>query len=306
MGGGALCVLAAAPLLLRHLWDTVPLPPGELRDRLQRMCEQHEVGVRDLLLWRTFGGMVNGAVMGFVGRVRYILLTDALLEALPLERVEAVMAHELAHVRRHHMFWLLIVAGSTMLGMQLAWGVGLHGAARLTEVHGGPIPLPDRIESIARDEQSLMELALLPALVCWFGLFGWVSRRFERQADTFAVQHLARERAQLAAEAVGDHPPPDRRIHVDPLAADAMISALQQVAELNHMNVGRPTFLQKLTAWRHGTIPWRQAYLRGLIGQPIDRLDIDRQVRWIKVASGAAFVFIAAVLIGPLSGQVGL
>ncbi len=108
--GGSIGVFLAAPLAMRYLWDTVPLPDGEMRQRLVAMCHRHHVGVRELLLWRTFGGVINAAVMGLIAPLRYIMLSDALLEMLSRDRVEAVMAHELAHVRRHHMFWLLAAA----------------------------------------------------------------------------------------------------------------------------------------------------------------------------------------------------
>ena len=68
--------------------------------------------------------MINGAVMGAITPVRYILLTDALLETLPRERVEAVMAHELAHVRRHHIFWLVMAAAGSMAGLTIHLGGG--------------------------------------------------------------------------------------------------------------------------------------------------------------------------------------
>ncbi|MEM9419020.1 MAG: hypothetical protein AAGA25_08240, partial [Planctomycetota bacterium] len=65
---GAGVAFLFAPLLIRKLWDTVPLPPGPIRDKLLAMCDRHRVRVSDLLLWRTFGGMINAAVMGLFGR----------------------------------------------------------------------------------------------------------------------------------------------------------------------------------------------------------------------------------------------
>jgi len=79
---GMALVLTMMPLVLRRVWSTVVLGPGPLRDRLTEMCSRQGVKVRELLVWGTHGTMINGAVMGFVGPVRYILLTDALLEAL--------------------------------------------------------------------------------------------------------------------------------------------------------------------------------------------------------------------------------
>ena len=48
-------------------------------------------------------------------------------------------------------------------------------------------------------------------------------------------------------------------------------------------------------SWRHGSIVWRAAYLRTLIGTPIGRCDIDRTIRRIRFAGAAALA--ASVLI---------
>ncbi|MEX2671639.1 MAG: M48 family metallopeptidase [Phycisphaeraceae bacterium] len=287
---GAGGVFLVAPLIIRYVWDTVPLPAGELRDRLQAMCKQHRVGVRELLLWRTFGGMINAAVMGIFAPVRYILLTDALLEMVRREQVEAVMAHELAHVRRHHMFWL-IAAALGMLGLlELGFGVLFFTLADTFPAEGvkaGPQLVAagwtpgwaDWLTDLLRSEQGLLAVTLLATGVCWYLAFGWVSRRIERQADAFAVQHLASNRPEPQRDA-------DGRIVVDRTSAETMVGALQQVALLNHVPIHK-------SSWRHGSIGWRQAYLRRIVGQPIDQLSIDRQMFWINVAS---FVILALVI----------
>ena len=61
-------------------------------------------------------------------------------------------------------------------------------------------------------------------------------------------------------------------------AVAAMDGALDAIARLN----GIP---QRRSSWRHGSIAWRRAYLRSILGRPIDRLPIDQQMRWIKLAA---------------------
>lgn len=109
---GVAGVFCIAPALLRQIWDTIPLPGGPLRDRLVALHRSQKVRIREILVWRTHGSMINGAVMGLIGRLRYVLLTDALLDNLPERQVEAVMAHEVAHVRCGHMHWLAIARRS--------------------------------------------------------------------------------------------------------------------------------------------------------------------------------------------------
>ena len=57
-----------------------------------------------------------------------------------------------------------------------------------------------------------------------------------------------------------------------------MLAALGQVADRAHLNPRR-------FSWRHGSIAWRQHYLRGLIGTPIAHAPIHRVVRRIRVAA---------------------
>jgi STE24 endopeptidase len=239
---GVAAVFLLGPLLMRLVWDTTPLGAGPVRDRLLAMCGQTRVGVRDLLVWRTNGSMVNGAVMGLVGPVRYVLLTDALLDSLPDDEVEAVMAHELAHVRHHHMPWLACVlfAGFSAASVIAGW------FAPLIE------RLPDR-QFVAAE--VLLAVGTLGAVLI---LFGYASRRFEWQADAFAAQHLSAPGHTITEPAVA-----------------AMAGALESVARLNH--IPRDKF-----TWRHGSIADRQRRLDRLVGQPIDGLPIDRAVRRIK------------------------
>lgn len=258
---GAGVVFLTAPLLIRRLWDTVPLPAGPVRDKMLGLCENHKVRVRELLLWRTYGGTINAAVMGLFAPLRFVLLSDGLIEQVEEDRVEAVMAHELAHVKLKHMLWLLLSAGAALAMLEIVGGFLLDQA----------LPWP---------QWSGIAMAGVGA-VLWVLVFGWVSRRIERQADTFAARHMSRA---LHDRAPADAPPPTV-FGIEAVAA--MTGALQRVADLNHI----PTIRR---SWRHGSIAWRQAYLRTLVDTPLDHAEIDRQMAWINRASlvilGIAFL----------------
>lgn len=268
--GGAFCTFFFAPVMLRRLWDTVPLPEGELRDMLAAMCRRHRVKVRELLLWRTYGGMINAAVMGVAPPVRYILLSDALLDLLRRDEVEAVMAHELAHVRRRHMFWLL-AAAITLIGLLEVGANLVIGAIPWNE------PYPYDLWGLPLPDAPTIAAAALFALgaAMWIGGFGWVSRRIERQADTFAVQHLAREQDPTRADPV-----------IDSRSAGVMVAALGEVARLNHMPANR-------RSWRHGSIATRQDYLRNLVGTRASAASVDREMTLVKLAIIAGGVLAA-------------
>lgn len=268
---GTIFVFALLPVLMRRVWDTLPLGAGPLRDRLIDLCRAHGVGVRDLLVWRTNGSMINGAVMGVAGPVRYILLTDALLDALPEDQVRAVMAHEIGHVRRRHMLWLLIAAAASWVGVTVT-------AGWIAEAALGGVAVSERVEGLVTAG------TLLAALTVGLIVFGFASRRFEWQADAFAVQHLS------GAGRSGREP-----VLITEEAVATMSGALDTVATLNAMP--RERF-----SWRHGSIADRQRRLRLLVGQRADRLAVDRQAWRVKVVSLAALAAAGAMAAADVAG----
>jgi Zn-dependent protease with chaperone function len=242
---GILAALVGAPSLLKWLWSTVLLESGPLVTTFAAMCECYRVRIRGPYIWRTHGAMVNGAVLGAFWPLRYLLLTDALIEQLDGIQVEGVLAHEVAHVKMRHMAWLLVsvIASVLLTGWACTFGAVASGIDPQGELIG--------------------VIASIAGLVVAVMVFGAVSRRFEWQADAFAVMHLSRVRSFET---------------ISPLASHAMESALARVAHLNGVAV-------HAFSWRHGSILTRQNRLRDLVGTRWDRLPIDRTVKRIKVLS---------------------
>lgn len=305
---GVAAIFLFAPLMIRMVWDTVPLPHGELRQRLEAMCQRHKVGVRQLLIWRTFGGMINACVMGVLAPLRYIMLTDALLDTMRDNHVEAVMAHEIAHIRKHHMFWMLIIAAALIMGFTVIWTVGILSTLDAFNLRGDPAWL-ELTDALGGNDPAEGFASLL-AVGCWLMSFGWISRRFERQADTFAVQHLVQVRSETGdnagspngagqsmetrvnhapTTAPADKPSETHRpLMIDQDSVHIMTSALGRVAVLNHIPLQRKS-------WRHGSIAWRQQYLRQLVGRPVDNVSIDYQIRLIKAAGALLLLGLIAI-----------
>jgi STE24 endopeptidase len=252
--GGVAVVLAVAPLIMRLVWDARPLEAGTLRDRLLAVCTRAGVRVRGLLVWRTHGTMINGAAMGLAAPLRYILLTDGLLDQLPERQVESVMGHEVGHAKHHHIPWMLFA----LLASVAIAGVALFVASVVLAIVVGTM-LPQRLQPVlAGGIEVVGSIAVLGfALLA----FGWISRRFEWQADAFAAKIVSRE-------------DPANKV-VTQESVDSMCGALQSVADLNHMPPERRSF-------RHGSIATRQKRLQRLVGVRLDRLPIDRTCRWIK------------------------
>jgi len=273
---GIVSVLIFAPALMRVVWDTVRLGEGEVRRRLLELCRSQRIRVRDILVWRTHGTLMNGAVMGLIPRVRYVMLTDVMLDMMPTRELEAVMAHELAHVKHRHIIWLgltlmvSVTVAASAAGFVMFWALGIG---------------MDRIE-----QEGVIELAVTGAgLVMGFTVFGFVSRRFEWQADAFAAKCLSE---QDAAGGVGGEGNAGR---VTAEGVSAMISALELVARLNHIP-------REASSWRHGSISVRQARLAKLTGAPLDRMPADRTPRIIKRVVGAIVAAFLVLTIVQLMG----
>lgn len=264
-------IAASSPLLIRRLWDTHPLRDGTVAEGLIRMCTQQGVVVRGLLVWRTGGTMINGAVLGLFGKARYILLTDALLDFLPNHYVQAVMAHEIGHVRCKHVPWL---------------------TATLFASSGAAIALTSLVtESVFHTDINHIDPAVqltVSAAALGFAVFtfGWVSRRFEWQADAFAVKHLSTFTPPSDDTAAPWAASPT----VTRQSIAAMCGALETVAVANHLPRSRFTF-------RHGSIATRIERLLALEGVPLHSLPIDTAARRVKwgITAGCLVVVLSVL-----------
>lgn len=177
--GMLLLGLTLLPTLIVMIWKTQPLT-GPLRERLESLARRHRLRYRNILVWQTHHFISNAAVLGYLPFSRYFLLSDALLEALSDQQIEAVFAHELGHVRHKHIWWYvaLIMAGASLA---TAGSSAIHWLA----VHYAPQQSASWLDAIDMTTEAGLLMAFL-----WL-IFFPVSRQFEHQADWFATRHLA-------------------------------------------------------------------------------------------------------------------
>jgi len=265
---GVFVILAVSPYMLRFVWDTVPLSGGQLRESVESVFSRNHVSAREVLVWQTSSGILNGALMGIIPRARYVLFTDALLQLLPLRQVEAVAAHEAGHGRLHHLPWLL---GATIVS-------SLIGATAFSIFF-----------EVVRPEETwyLSAIGLFCSAGLGFFVLGFASRRFELQADAFAAKDLSRYQLPFEEGAAPLPASPE----VTHESAASMIDALETVSRLNGTPPERFTF-------RHGTVRARQAHLASIVGVPLTKLPIDRTVTRLKVATLVAAAAIVLLFIG--------
>jgi Zn-dependent protease with chaperone function len=180
-----LLLLAGAPLLAVRLMPSRPLEEP-LRSRLQELLRRGGVRVRGIRVLDTRAQKVaNALIMGPVPRLRYIMVTDHLLQSLEPDEVDAIVAHEMGHAKQHH---LLI-----KLGVVLAVAVGLVGALAL----GGRLLAGVDPAVLVLAAPILLLLAVLPVQ-------GGLGLLLERKADEYAARLVGVDPTVRALEKLAD------------------------------------------------------------------------------------------------------
>jgi len=274
LGVVAVIVFGLSPLALRYIWPTHPLPAGPLRTKLETLCSRIGLGCREILVWNSDAMIVNAAVMGLIKPLRFVILSDGLLESMTERQIEAVFGHEAGHVKHHHIEYFLLFALGAMLVVWDSMEIMLQIDPRLS---------PATVEGTG---------AVLTLLI-WGGVFGFISRRFERQADTFGAWCVVPgEQAchlpcsyHCGSQTVGCKPVPQEtdtivspvgnRCHICTTAAEIFVSALDRVAVLN--GIGHED-----RSWRHSSIGSRMRFLTALSGDPKRAERFQRSIRRIK------------------------
>lgn len=145
------------PVLFRAGQPTYRLEEP-LRRRLLEQCRAQGLRIRDVRGIRTRSYRVaNAMITGLVPSMRYVLITDYLLDNLDDEELDAIVAHEVAHGLRHH---VLLKTGSVLgiiavAEVALALAGSVNGAFGLLTIAAvvGLFFLPGRL-GIALEERA--------------------------------------------------------------------------------------------------------------------------------------------------------
>jgi Zn-dependent protease with chaperone function len=190
-------VLLFFPPLVRRLWGCKKLPEGPLKTLLDACCARHGF-MTDYYLWPLFEGRVlTAGVVGLVPGLRYILITPALIETLSGAELEAVMAHEIGHVKKRHLllYVFLIVGFSVLVGLiaepLLYLMLSFDLLNRIIIQYG--LETGDVITIVSA-------VPLLVFMIVYFRfVFGYFIRNFERQADLYTLSSIGDSRAMVSA-----------------------------------------------------------------------------------------------------------
>ena len=173
-----------APLLLGFIWRTAPLADANLRSRLHRLAARHRIKYKSIVVWQTKSlAIANAAVAGIAPWARQIFLTDALLRNFSDDEIETIVAHEFGHVRYKHMLTYLIFSFAYFLSYTIFY-----------------IYIEQPITSMFPPSPVLSSIGVILFFVLYFViLFRYLSRRFEHQADLYAIAVTGKPEALKSA-----------------------------------------------------------------------------------------------------------
>jgi Zn-dependent protease with chaperone function len=160
-----------APLLFERLFNRFwPLPDEELASELRELSERARVPVRTMLVTDASRRTTkHNAYVSGLGPTRRLVLFDTLLADAPRGELRGVVAHELGHRRFGH-----VAQGTALAMLGVAAGV-------LVSAAGATGPGDPRAVPLVMLVLWVLEIAALPFET-------WLSRRWERQADRFALE----------------------------------------------------------------------------------------------------------------------
>jgi STE24 endopeptidase len=270
-------VLLLIPWILRVALGLQPLPAGPVRTRLEALARRLNCRCSDILLWRTHDSLANAMVTGALPWLRYVIITDRLADHLTTQELEAVFGHEVSHVRNRHMLYYMgFVVVSLALGWSLWQVAGGLFAPQLGRFLHERIPSVYEFVTSSGIYEDLLLLGLLSVEIAV--LFGYISRRCERQADVDGCRAVSCAHPLCIAHEDSEELPANGS-GLCATGIRTFISALEKVAWLNGINRERPGFL---SSWQHSTIAKRVQFLERLGVDPREEYHLHRSVRMIQ------------------------
>jgi Zn-dependent protease with chaperone function len=223
-----IAVAVVGPAMIQKIWRCKPLESGEHRKRIESLCRKAGLAYADILYWPIFGGkMITAGVMGLIQKFRYILVTPSLLQLLEPEEIDAVIAHEIGHVKRKHLvFYLLFLVGYMLLSY-VTFDMILFGIIYAEPVYWFINKTGFEQTTVF---SALFSLVIIIVFLIYFRfIFGFYMRNFERQADIYVFTLFD--------------------------SAKPLISTLEKIVTTSGQSADRPN-------WHHFSIQERIDYLQ--------------------------------------------
>ena len=254
-------VAVIGPVMIQKFWRCRPLEDSTMRQRIEALCKKANLEYANILYWPIFGGrMITAGVMGLIKKFRYILVTSALLSSLQPAEIDAVIAHEIGHVKRYHLVFYLVFFAGFMVLTYATYDLIFY-AVIYTE------PMFQFFSRFGFNPVTLTSVFLSVNMVVIFliyfrFIFGYFMRNFERQADGYVYTLFD--------------------------TAQPLISTLEKIAYTSGQSPDRPN-------WHHFSISERISHLARC---EIDRSTVDRHDRKVRnsiLVFVGSMVLVAAV-----------
>ena len=167
-----------------------PLPEGELRTEVESYCQSQ--GFPAMKLYEMDASKRSTKLNAFfsgMGRVKIIGLFDTLIEKLTIEETVAVLAHEVGHYKRRHIYSMFLLSNLQTLAIFSLMG-WLLGNPNLSKALGGSTP---------SFHLGMLGFFLLftPVSTLLGVVFNALSRHNEYEADQFSIETYADARVQM-------------------------------------------------------------------------------------------------------------
>ncbi len=174
--------------MVLKLWNCQRMPFEGRRFLAERFFREHRFKIKDILFWSGFDERaLTAGIVGFLPWARYILITPALNRILDNEEFLAVMAHEMGHAKKNHMFFYIVIFAGYGLVMSSFddllsfWLLEKEPLLKFLVAKQGVLS--------TAFSAFVISLPFLFLLVFYFRfVFGYFSRNFERQADLYAFE----------------------------------------------------------------------------------------------------------------------
>ncbi len=192
VGLAVIASIALYPQIMLLVWNTKPLTDEDLKARFERLFRAAGLQNRKVYVWQTGRSVANAAAIGIVPGTEIIVLSDMLLEKFSDEELDAIVLHEIGHIKRRHCIkriaMVLVPLFLLAVDQSMAWG--LHAAIT---------------DSVMLNNAFGALTKFLPAIAFLVYLLiasSWLFRNMEFEADEFAIETLYRGGAGDSANSV--------------------------------------------------------------------------------------------------------
>ena len=167
-----------------------PLPDGDLRTAVESYCQSQGFPAMKLYVMDASKRSTKlNAFFSGMGRVKIIGLFDTLIEKLTIDETVAVLAHEVGHYKRKHIYAMFLLSNiqTLVIFSLLGW---LLANPNLSKALGG---------QTASFHLGMLGFFLLftPVSTLLGVVFNALSRRNEYQADQFSIETFPGAREQM-------------------------------------------------------------------------------------------------------------